>query len=99
MTHMPDAGFPVDMVGGVPVVKAPEEIDITNAGQFREALSISAARGASCAQDQRLAASYPAPPKPSRGDRSPGASSQRRARLCPGAGERPPSGSSASRGE
>jgi anti-sigma B factor antagonist len=47
MTHMPDAGFPVDMVGGVPVVKAPEEIDITNAGQFREALSISAARGAS----------------------------------------------------
>jgi anti-sigma B factor antagonist len=38
MTHMPDSGFPVEVAGGVPVVRAPEEIDITNAGQFREAM-------------------------------------------------------------
>lgn len=35
---MPDARFPVETIGGVPVVRAPEEIDITNAGHFREAL-------------------------------------------------------------
>lgn len=35
---MPDARFPVEMIGGVPVVRAPEEIDIINAGYFREAL-------------------------------------------------------------
>jgi anti-sigma B factor antagonist len=38
VTHMPDASFAVEMTGGVPVVRAPEEIDITNAGSFREAL-------------------------------------------------------------
>ncbi len=48
---------------------------------------------------QWLTTSYQALPQPSRGDRPPGASSQRRAHLCPGAGERPPSDSSASRGE
>ena len=45
MTAMPDAVFPVEMVGGVPVVAAPEEIDITNAGGLRAALVESAARG------------------------------------------------------
>jgi hypothetical protein len=35
---MSDARFPVKMAGRVPVVETPEEIDITNAGQFREAL-------------------------------------------------------------
>jgi hypothetical protein len=40
MTHMPDARFPVETIGGVPVVRAPEEMDITNAGYFRAALLI-----------------------------------------------------------
>jgi len=43
---MPDASFPVTMAGGVPVVGTPEEIDITNASQFREALLAAAGRGA-----------------------------------------------------
>ena len=42
---MPDARFPVEMVNGVPVVAAPEEIDITNAGELRTALLESAAHG------------------------------------------------------
>src|ERR1700749_4366450 len=36
--QMPDDSFPVEMAGGVPVVAAPEEIDITNAGALRSAL-------------------------------------------------------------
>jgi anti-anti-sigma factor len=43
---MPDARFPVETIGGAPVVRAPEEIDITNAGCFREALLAAAERGA-----------------------------------------------------
>lgn len=43
---MPDAGFPVEMIGDVPVVRAPEDIDITNASDFREALLAAAERGA-----------------------------------------------------
>ena len=35
---MPDASFPVEMIGGVPVVVTPEEIDITNADGLRAAL-------------------------------------------------------------
>jgi anti-sigma B factor antagonist len=42
---MPDARFPVEMVGGVPVVVTPEEIDITNADGLREALLDAAGRG------------------------------------------------------
>lgn len=42
---MPDATFPVEIVNGVPVVAAPEEIDITNAGELRTALLDSAAHG------------------------------------------------------
>ena len=42
---MPDHGFPVDVVGGVPVVAAPEEIDITNAEALRSALLTAAAGG------------------------------------------------------
>jgi anti-anti-sigma factor len=34
----PEAGFPVQMVSGVPVVAAPEEIDIANADRLRAAL-------------------------------------------------------------
>ncbi len=41
---MPDTRFPVEMAKGVPVVSAPEEIDITNAGRFRAALLESAER-------------------------------------------------------
>jgi anti-sigma B factor antagonist len=42
---MPDARFPVDVVRGVPVLSAPEEIDITNATGLRAALAESAASG------------------------------------------------------
>lgn len=40
---MPDVMFPVEVVRGVPVVTAPEEIDITNADGLRAALLESAA--------------------------------------------------------
>ena len=40
---MPDDKFPVEVVQGVPVVAAPEEIDITNAEALRAALSTAAA--------------------------------------------------------
>ena len=40
---MPDDGFLVDVVGGVPVVVAPEEIDITNAWALGSALLRAAA--------------------------------------------------------
>jgi anti-sigma B factor antagonist len=42
---MPEISFPVEMAGGVPVVTAPEEIDITNAGGLRAALLQAAAQG------------------------------------------------------
>ena len=41
----PEATFSVQMVSGVPVVAAPEEIDIVNAGQLRAALLQAAADG------------------------------------------------------
>jgi anti-anti-sigma factor len=42
---MPEASFPVEVVSGVPVVTAPEEIDIGNAGELRAALLEAAAHG------------------------------------------------------
>ena len=42
---MPDGSFPVEIVKGMPVVAAPEEIDITNAGAPRAALLNAAANG------------------------------------------------------
>lgn len=42
---MPDDGFLVELVGGVPVVVAPEEIDITNAEALGSALLKAAASG------------------------------------------------------
>jgi len=42
---MPEASFPVEMAGGVAVVAAPEEIDITNAAGLRAALLQAAAPG------------------------------------------------------
>jgi anti-anti-sigma regulatory factor len=42
---MPDDSFPVEVIGGVPVLAAPEEIDITNAEPLREALLTAAANG------------------------------------------------------
>ena len=42
---MPDDRFPVEVVEGVPVVAAPEEIDITNAEALRSALLTAAANG------------------------------------------------------
>ena len=43
---MGNVGFPVEMIEDVPVVTAPEEIDITNAGQLRAALRQAALRQA-----------------------------------------------------
>jgi anti-sigma B factor antagonist len=42
---MPEDKFPVEVVQGVPVVAAPEEIDITNAEALRSALLAAAANG------------------------------------------------------
>ena len=42
---MPDGTFPVEIIGGVPVVAAPAEIDITNAEALRSALLQAAANG------------------------------------------------------
>ena len=42
---MPEDRFPVAVVGGVPVLAAPEEIDITNAEALRSALFTAAAGG------------------------------------------------------
>lgn len=42
---MPDDGFPVEMVQGVPVLAVPEEIDITNATALRSALLTATANG------------------------------------------------------
>ena len=42
---MHDGGFPIEVVSGVPVVTAPEEIDITNAPHLRSALVDAAAHG------------------------------------------------------
>ena len=36
---MTDAGFTVDVIGGVPVVRAPEDVDIVNADGLRAALA------------------------------------------------------------
>ena len=40
---MPDDGFQVDVVGGVPVVVTPAEVDTTNAAALRSALRTAAA--------------------------------------------------------
>ena len=42
---MHDGRFPLEVVSGVPVVTAPEEIDITNAPGLRSALLEAAAHG------------------------------------------------------
>jgi anti-sigma B factor antagonist len=42
---MPDGSFPVEAVKGVPVLTAPEEIDISNAEALRSALIKAAANG------------------------------------------------------
>lgn len=39
------AGFPAATISGLPVVKGPAEIDITNAGQLRAALLAAAGQG------------------------------------------------------
>ena len=42
---MREISFPVEMIEGVPVVTAPEEIDIANAGRLRAALGQAAGDG------------------------------------------------------
>jgi anti-sigma B factor antagonist len=39
VAQVPEIGFPVEVVEGVPVVTAPEEIDVTNAAGLRAAMS------------------------------------------------------------
>jgi hypothetical protein len=43
--RVPDVGFPVEVVGSVPAVAAPDDIDITNTAGLRAALLRAAARG------------------------------------------------------
>jgi anti-sigma B factor antagonist len=43
--QVPDLGFPVEVIGGVPVLAAPEDIDITNAAGLRTALLEAASLG------------------------------------------------------
>jgi anti-sigma B factor antagonist len=43
--QMPEGSFPVEVVEGVPVVAAPEEIDVTNADALRSALLQAAGNG------------------------------------------------------
>jgi anti-sigma B factor antagonist len=45
MRQMTEASFPVEMAGGVPVVTAPVEIDVTNAAGLRAALLEAAGQG------------------------------------------------------
>jgi anti-sigma B factor antagonist len=45
VVQVPEVRFPVEVTGGVPVVAAPEEIDIANADALRAALLQAAARG------------------------------------------------------
>lgn len=42
---MTDPSYPVVVIGGVPVVTAPQEIDAVNAGTFEDMLLDAAARG------------------------------------------------------
>ena len=42
---MTDVTYPIEMVRGVPVVRVPEEIDITSAAALREALLQAATQG------------------------------------------------------
>ena len=53
--RVPEVRFPVAVTGGVPVVAAPEEIDITNADALRAALleaAAAAGRAAMTARDR-----------------------------------------------
>jgi anti-sigma B factor antagonist len=45
MGGAPDSGFPVEVIKSVPVVAAPEDLDITNAAGLRAALLQAAACG------------------------------------------------------
>jgi len=38
LIHVTDADFPVDMISGVPVLRAPEDVDVSNADGLRAAL-------------------------------------------------------------
>lgn len=42
---MPETSFPVKLISGVPVVTAPEEIDVTNAARLRSVLLEATATG------------------------------------------------------
>jgi hypothetical protein len=42
---MTAVSYPIEMINGVPVVAAPEEIDVTNAGWLRSVLLQAADRG------------------------------------------------------
>lgn len=42
---MPDAGFPVEIVADIPVIKTCEEVDVTNAARLRAVLLEAAGHG------------------------------------------------------
>ena len=45
VTQVPEISFPVEVIEGVPVVTAPEEIDIANAGLLHKAMTEAAGSG------------------------------------------------------
>jgi anti-sigma B factor antagonist len=45
VTQMSEASFPVEVVSGIPVVAAPEEVDMNNAARLRAAALEAATRG------------------------------------------------------
>jgi anti-sigma B factor antagonist len=45
VTRVPEASFPVEVIDGVPVVTAPEEVDIANAALLQKALAEAAGPG------------------------------------------------------
>jgi anti-sigma B factor antagonist len=45
VTQVPETSFPVEVIDGVPVVTAPEEVDIANAALLQEALGEAAGPG------------------------------------------------------
>jgi anti-sigma B factor antagonist len=45
VTQVPETSFPVELIEGVPVVTAPEEVDLANAALLQEALAEAAGPG------------------------------------------------------
>ena len=99
---MPEDKFPVEVVRGVPVVAAPEEIDITNAEALRAALLTAADGHGTLVVDMTqtrfcdssglhvLIAAHRRDPQLHQPGRGPGASARDRERPPPATGRRRP---------